>query len=88
MLRWGEKRKPWRSLMADGNPADLIDVSRLLDHDYEEQRDRLLSPDEIRELRDIFERLERDYEAVPAGQKYSGIRPVNAPQQGAWVDQL
>lgn len=29
MLRWGEKRKPWRTLMADGNPADLIDVSKL-----------------------------------------------------------
>lgn len=22
MLRWAEKRKPWRSLMVDGNPAD------------------------------------------------------------------
>lgn len=86
MLRWGEKRKPWRTLMADGNPADLIDVSKLLDHNYEEQRDRLLSPDEIRELRDIFERLERDYEALPAGQKYSGIRPVNPRVQCAvWI---
>ena len=86
MLRWGEKRKPWRSLMADGNPADLIDVSKLLDHDYEEQRDRLLSPDEIRELRDIFEHLERDYDALPVGQKYSGIRPVNVRVQCAmWI---
>lgn len=86
MLRWGEKRKPWRSLMADGNPADLIDVNKLLDHDYEEQRDRLLAPDEIRELRDIFEYLERDYEALPAGQKYSGIRPVNTRVQCAvWI---
>lgn len=86
MLRWGEKRKPWRTLMADGNPADLIDVNKLLDHDYEEQRDRLLSPDEIRELRDIFERLEKDYDALPAGQKYSGIRPVNIRVQCAmWI---
>ena len=86
MLRWGEKRKPWRSLMADGNPADLIDVNKLLDHNYEEQRDRLLSPDEIRELRDIFGSLERDYDALPAGQKYSGIRPVNPRVQCAmWI---
>ncbi|ERZ01123.1 tyrosine-type recombinase/integrase [Pseudomonas aeruginosa] len=86
MLRWAEKRKPWRTLMADGNPADLIDVNKLLDHDYEEQRDRLLSPDEIRELRDIFARLERDYDALPAGQKYSGIRPVNPRVQCAvWI---
>lgn len=86
MLRWAEKRKPWRTLMADGNPADLVDVNKLLDHDYQEQRDRLLSPDEIRELRDIFERLERDYIALPAGQKYSGIRPVNPRVQCAmWI---
>ncbi|HHG4309219.1 TPA: tyrosine-type recombinase/integrase [Pseudomonas aeruginosa] len=86
MLRWAEKRKPWRTLMADGNPADLVDVKKLLDHDYEEQRDRLLSPDEIRELRDIFARLERDYDALPAGQKYSGIRPVNPRVQCAvWI---
>lgn len=86
MLRWAEKRKPWRTLMADGNPADLVDVNKLLDHDYEEQRDRLLSPDEIRELHDIFARLEQDYAALPAGQKYSGIRPVNARVQCAvWI---
>ncbi|WP_180737195.1 tyrosine-type recombinase/integrase [Pseudomonas aeruginosa] len=86
MLRWAEKRKPWRTLMADGNPADLVEVNKLLDHDYEEQRDRLLSPDEIRELRDIFTRLEHDYDALPAGQKYSGIRPVNPRVQCAvWI---
>ncbi|HBO7163463.1 TPA: tyrosine-type recombinase/integrase [Pseudomonas aeruginosa] len=86
MLRWAEKRKPWRTLMADGNPADLVDVNKLLDHDYEEQRDRLLSPEEIRELHDIFARLERDYDALPAGQKYSGIRPVNPRVQCAvWI---
>ncbi|WP_137819626.1 site-specific integrase [Pseudomonas sp. 2FG] len=86
MLRWAEKRKPWRTLMADGNPADLVDVKKLLDHDYQEQRDRLLSPDEIRELRDIFARLESDYDALPAGQKYSGIRPVNPRVQCAvWI---
>jgi integrase len=86
MLRWAEKRKPWRGLMADGNPADLVDVSKLLDHDYQEQRDRLLSPDEIHELRDIFARLEHDYDALPSGQKYSGIRPVTLRVQCAvWL---
>lgn len=86
MLRWAEKRKPWRTLMVDGNPADLVDVKKLLDHDYQEQRDRLLSPNEIRELRDIFARLEQNYDALPAGQKYSGIRPVNERVQCAvWI---
>ena len=86
MLRWAEKRKPWRSLMADGNPADLVEVNKLLDHDYQEQRDRLLSPNEIRELHNVFAHLEHDYDALPAGQKYSGIRPVNPRVQCAmWI---
>ena len=86
MLRWAEKRKPWRGMMEDGNPADLVDVKKLLDHDYQEQRDRLLSPDEIRELHNIFSRLEHDYGALPAGKKYLGIRPVNPRVQSAmWI---
>lgn len=86
MLRWAEKRKPWRGLMIDGNPADLVEVEKLLDHDYQEQRDRVLSPDEIRELRDIFERMEHEYGALPAGQKYSGIRSLERKAQLAiWV---
>jgi len=86
MLRWGEKRKPWRGLMVDGNPADLVDVEKLLDADYHEERDRVLSPDELRELRDIFAKLETDYSALPAGEKYSGIRPVTVRVQCAvWL---
>lgn len=86
MLRWGEKRQPWRGLMADGNPADLVDVKKLLDDDYQEQRDRLLSPSEICELRNKFARLEREYEALAPGEKYSGIRPVNRRVQCAvWI---
>jgi len=29
MLRWAEKRKPWRTLMIDGNHADLVDVRHI-----------------------------------------------------------
>lgn len=86
MLAWGEKRKPWRGLMIDGNPANLVEVKKLLDHDYQEERDRILTVDEIRELRDIFERMERDYSALPPGQKYSGVRPLERKAQLAlWI---
>lgn len=86
MLRWAEKRKPWRGLLIDGNPVDLVDVDKLLDPDYEEERSRTLSAEEIRELRDIFIQLETDYFSLPAGQKYSGIRPVNRRVQCAlWL---
>src|SRR5690606_6433132 len=55
MLRWAEKHKPWRGLMADGNPADLmtpkvLDDLKLLDADYDEVRNRTLSPAEVREI--------------------------------------
>lgn len=86
MLRWAEKRQPWRGLMSDGNPADLVDVEKLLDTTYEEERDRILSSAEIRELSDAFANMEKDYDALPAGQKYSGIRPVNRRVQCAvWL---
>lgn len=34
MLRWAEKRQPWRGLMVDGNACDLVDVEALLDADW------------------------------------------------------
>lgn len=86
MLRWAEKRKPWRGLMIDGNPSELVEVEKLLDQNYQEQRDRVLSSDEIRELHNILKRMERDYSALPAGQRYSGVRPLERKAQIAlWI---
>lgn len=65
MLSWGEKRQPWRGLLIDGNPCDLVDVNKLLPDDYEEERDRILSPSEIRELQEIFVRMEEDWLNAP-----------------------
>ncbi|WP_368642935.1 tyrosine-type recombinase/integrase [Castellaniella ginsengisoli] len=65
MLAWAEKRQPWRRLLAGGNPADLVDIDKLLPADYEEERDRILSPAEIRELDRIFKRMEEDWLNAP-----------------------
>lgn len=65
MLSWGEKRQPWRGLLANGNPCDLVDINNLLPDDYEEERDRVLSPAEIRELASIFQRMEEDWLNAP-----------------------
>lgn len=65
MLAWGEKRQPWRTLLIDGNPCDLVDINNLLPEDYEEERDRILSVAEIRELRDIFKRMEDEWLNAP-----------------------
>lgn len=65
MLSWGEKRQPWRALLADGNPCDLVDVNKLLPDDYEEERDRILSVAEVRELKGIFKRMEENWLNAP-----------------------
>jgi integrase len=86
MLHWGEKRQPWRGLMAEGNPADLVDMETLLPNDYEEERDRVLSPAELRELAEIFARATADYNAAPDGTKYQVIRPLKRESELAlWI---
>jgi len=84
MLAWGEKRQPWRGLLIDGNPCDLVDVGKLLPEDYEEERDRVLSVAEIRELRDIFQRMDDEYTA--AADRRAASRPVAKTTQIAlWL---
>lgn len=58
MLRWGEKRQPWRKLMIENNPIRLVDINLLLDDGYTNERERVLAANEIRELRDRFRQLE------------------------------
>src|SRR5690606_9583471 len=65
MFRWADKRQPWRGLLIEGNPAELVERKQVVPADYAPGvRDRILSPDEIRELRDIFARTEAAYEAA------------------------
>jgi integrase len=84
MLRYCEKRQPWRKLMAEGNPSDLVEIDKLLDPDYEEERDRVLSPDEIRKLNNIFKNSQKTYDEAP--NKYKVNRPVIKETQIAlWI---
>lgn len=86
MLAWGEKRQPWRGLLINGNPADLIDIEKLIPDDYVEERDRILSPEEIRELSSIFICTTEEYEASPAGKRYDYERPLRRQTQIAlWL---
>jgi hypothetical protein len=67
MFAWAEKRQPWRRLLANGNPMDLIEIRKIVSRDYDlsNQRDRILSVEEICELRDIFDAMQAEYEASP-----------------------
>lgn len=86
MFKWASKRQPWRALMIDGNPTELVDIANLIPADYETERSRILSPAELLELSDRFREMTADYAALPAGQKYDGIRPLKKETQLAlWI---
>lgn len=75
MFRWAIKRQPWRSLLIDGNPADLVELRHVVPQGYVTViRDRTLCAEEIRELRDIFATLETNYET--ALDRRASARPV------------
>jgi integrase len=57
-----EKRQPWRQLLQDGTPAELVEIARIVDadDDLSNIRSRVPNDDEIRELRDRFEQMARE----------------------------
>jgi integrase len=86
MFRWAEKRQPWRRLLIDGNPAELVEIAKVVDPDYDLSniRSRVLSDNEVRELRDRFEAMVRDYEV--SNDKRRAVRPVELETQAAlWL---
>ena len=84
MLRWAEQRKPWRALMLDANPANLVDVSKLLSPDYTKERSRILSVEEINKLNEIFKKITQNYS--DAELKYGTERPIKREIQIAmWI---
>ncbi len=88
MFRWAEKRSPWRRLLADGNPADLLEIEKIVSDDYDLAgvRQRKLSPDELKQLASVFADLESIYDHAPAGGKYAVARPVKKTTQLAlWI---
>jgi integrase len=86
MFAWAEKRQPWRKLMADGNPMELVEIGKIINagYDLNNQRDRILSADEIRELHTIFRCMQAEYDAMP--DKRFGSQPVEKTTQHAiWI---
>lgn len=85
LFRWAEKRKPWRALMVEGNPAAVVELRMVVPLGYEPViRDRTLSPSELVELRDIFARSEAVYAA--AEDRRVAERPVlKETQLAMWI---
>lgn len=86
VFAWAEKRQPWRRLLQEGNPAELVRIETIVDPDYDlsNVRSRVLNSDEIRELRDIFARMTQAYEQ--AHNRRSAVRPLLCESQCAlWI---
>lgn len=84
MMRWAEKRKPWRALLVDGNPSDLVEIEKLIPKGYKKERTRLLSVDEIIKLKNKFDQITENYTNAPA--KYGVERPLKKEVQIAiWL---
>lgn len=86
MFAWARKRQPWRKLMVDGDPMELIEIEKIVspDYDFDNYSTRVLSPDEIVELRDAFLRQHATYQAAP--DKRYGPQPISRQTQLAvWI---
>jgi integrase len=86
MFCWAEKRQPWRKLLADGNPMDLIEIEKIVsrDYDFDNISERKLSADEIRHLQQIFIDLKTQYDK--AANKRSAEHPISEVFQCAiWI---
>lgn len=86
MFAWAEKRKPWRKLLVDGDPMNLIEIEKIVspDYDLDFERSRILSTDEIGELRDIFNRQQAEYDNAP--NKRSTAHPIEqTTQRAVWI---
>ena len=83
LFNWAQERQPYRKLLADGNPMDLIQIRNILPEDFDpdEARDRILSSSDIRELKSVFTTMASTYEATPVGQKYGVSRPMKNENQ-------
>jgi len=84
MLRWAEKRKPWRALLIDGNPSELIEIKKLVPKGYTKDRKRKLSISELQKLKLIFDTTAENYSNAP--NKYGIERPLKKEVQLAmWI---
>ena len=84
MIRWAQMRKPWRALLVDGNPSDLIKIATLVPADYTKERKRQLSVEEIQKLRHVFDTTTQNYSDAP--KKYGTERPLKKEVQIAmWI---
>jgi integrase len=74
--------------MVEGNPAVLLEIQKIVAPDYNmsDERTRVLTPSDLKELRQIFLSMEKTYETSLPGAKYGVPRPFKKETQLAiWI---
>ncbi|WP_369629393.1 MULTISPECIES: tyrosine-type recombinase/integrase [unclassified Variovorax] len=86
LFAWAEKRQPWRALMIEGNPAELLEIEKIVapSYDLTEIRERVLDASEIRELWQIFSTMEEDY-AKAEDRRKASRPPKQETQLAMWI---
>lgn len=86
MLNWAQKRQPWRRLLVEGNPMDLIEIGRIVSPDFDPRgvRERVLSPAEIHELHTVLDRARKEY--AQAANRRIAVQPIEITTECAiWI---
>lgn len=86
MFAWARKRQPWRKLLVDGDPMELIEIEKIVSpgYDIDDYKDRVLSHDEIRELHATIASMHTEHEEAP--NKRIGRQPLAATTERAiWI---
>jgi integrase len=86
MFLWAEKRQPWRKLLSEGNPVQLIEIEKIVSpkYDLSNERDRILSGSDISELRSKLNAMHIEYSK--AENKRTAERPLERTTELAiWV---
>ncbi|CAM8340699.1 tyrosine-type recombinase/integrase [Candidatus Methylopumilus planktonicus] len=60
MFQWASIRKPWK-LIIEEDPSLLVAIDDFIPEDYQDQRERVLSKEEITNLKEIFKKINLDY---------------------------
>ncbi len=86
LFAWARKRQPWRKLLVEGDPMELIEIEKIVspEYDLDNQRDRVLAAEEIRELHSIFRKMRERYDS--AVDKRVMTQPIEATTECAiWI---
>lgn len=86
MFAWARKRQPWRKLLVEGDPMELIEIEKIVapEYDIDNYRDRVLAPEEIRELHGLLARMREQYDAAP--NKRLAAQPLEKTSERAiWI---